>query len=205
MTFIGGLLFRSRECQRCCCGHQLTLIPGPTEINTLYYIYLTLLPNRNSCHATLVKALWPKSRRLLYFQVSKRVQIQDTFCSRILAGGFMTLLAGPFLNSENVFSLAIISFDFSVLSISVNDGGFLPTFHRHCPRLPESTCSCRQHWSLLPSQLGRLSFQSSPCPRVSAAPFHTHPASRNCRVLYLRRWAPSSSSEAGTLTTTVKL
>lgn len=204
MTFISGLLFRSQECQRCCCGHRLTLIPAPTEINTLYSIYLTFLSNRNSYHTTRGKALWPKSWTLLYFQVSQKVQVQDTFCSRILSGGFMSLLVGPFLDSENIFSPTSISFDFSVLSISVNDGGFLTTFHRHCPRLPESPYACRHHWSLLPSQPGRLSFQSMPCPEVSAASLHAHPASQNSRVLHLRRWLPSSSSETGRFTTTAK-
>lgn len=40
-------------------------------------------------------------------------------------------------------------------------------------RLPESPQSCRCHWSLLPSQPGRLSFQSVPCPKVSSAPFYS--------------------------------
>lgn len=86
---------------------------------------------------------------------------QDAFCPKHLPGGTMSLPVGPFLDSEDAFSFTV-SFDFSIISISANDGGFPSTFHGHCPRLPESLGSS------LPSQLGALApkhflFQSLCC------------------------------------------
>lgn len=57
---------------------------------------------------------------------------------------------------------------------------------------------------LLPSQPGRLSFQSIPCPRVSSAPFHTATASPKSRVLCIHRQGSPSSSETHSLMATVR-
>lgn len=94
-------------------------MPGPTHCYTSCFfpteIFTTLYWSKSSG-----KSHWDFS--IFRFKIL-RIQAQDTFCfKKIISDGFLSLLLGPLLYLKNIFSVSVLSFHFSVLSISANDG-----------------------------------------------------------------------------------